>query len=264
MPTKRGLGYQPDRHDPRDVAYAPPLAANRLMPAHISLRLFVTVMDQGDTSSCVAHAFSQAILVHERKQGIIDAEQPSPIFGYYNSRRMDTNSVLVADAGTYLRSYAAALFKFGCCDEKVWSFSEHWLKVNRRPSFDAYMHAHGRRGGQYTRIVGNGPARIHAVKSALAAGLPVVFGTNVGVSFLENEGPSIVAPPVHERSAGGHAMCLVGYDETGPNGTLYEVVNSWSTSWRDDGLWFMTEDYLTWDQTADLWIIQGWEAVRKS
>jgi C1A family cysteine protease len=265
MPNKKkGFGWKPDVPSSNDLDILGWNLKADALPSRFTLRGSVkAIMNQQDTSSCVAHAFSQALQTAERAVGI-QRERPSPLFIYFNARRMDSlNSFIVSDDGTYLRSAATMLQKLGAPDEDYWPFSTSMLKVNRRPGFEAYMRAHPRRGGEYRRVYQTGAARVLAIKSALFAKTPVTFGTNVAESFMDANGPSIIdVPHSGEPIAGGHAMCMVGWEDTA-NGTLFEVANSWDKDWRDGGFWHMTEKYATWDQTSDLWAVRGWEAVQE-
>lgn len=259
--ASRKLGYRPDPPDKRDLnaLSLPFLAAAELPRAHTLRPLVQQVLDQGSTSSCVAHAFAQAICVAEHYVGIT-LPLPSRLYIYANARKQ--HSTILTDDGTYLRSAANGLAKLGAPPEVDWPFSTSWLKVNRMPPFQAFMSAHSRRGGGYFRISEQDDARITAVKRAIASGLPVTFGTQVSHKFLDATGSkTITKPETFEPIAGGHAMCIVGY-ETLAQGTLFEVVNSWGQGWRDNGFFRMTDEYLCWSFTSDLWCVRGWEAVR--
>jgi C1A family cysteine protease len=260
--ASRKLGYLPDPPDPRDLDLRQ-LALPQVLPYAMSLRGHVErVLDQGSTQACVAHALAQSIRVAESYAGVKIA-LPSRLFIYYNSRRQHGNGLLVSDSGTYLRTAAAGLQKLGAPPETAWAFSDSMLRVNRRPAFNAYMSAHSRRGGGYFRISESGSDRVRAIKTALCAGLPVVFGTRVGKSFLESKGPKIIdRPPATESIAGGHAMAIIGYEGHDEHSTLFEVVNSWTPEWRDQGFCQLTEQYITWTFTSDLWCVRGWEAMR--
>jgi Papain family cysteine protease len=264
MPSKKGFGWKPDPPSTHDLDILGWNLRTEALPSKFSMREHVKqVMNQESTSSCVAHAFSQALQTAERALGV-QRERPSPLFIYFNARRMDAlSSFIVSDNGTYLRAAAQGLQKLGAPDEEYWPFSTGVIKVNRRPNFEAYMRGHPRRGGEYRRIFANGSARVLAIKAALFSLTPVAFGTNVAESFLDPNGPSLIdLPHVNEPIAGGHAMCIVGWENTDV-GTVFEVCNSWDKDWRDAGFWYMTEAYATSPQTSDLWAVRGWEAVRE-
>ena len=84
--------------------------------------------------------------------------------------------------------------------------------------------------------------KIQAVKKSLTEKKPVVFGMICPNSFMR---PSGVWEPVEEPllSYGGHAMCVVGYDD-GKYGGAFEVQNSWGKSWGNEGyIWIKYGDF---------------------
>ena len=216
-------------------------------------RYVVTVLDQSNTQSCVAQAWEQAIRMERKRLGY-PVLLGSRLFGYSNARAAHLMSNV--DGGTFLRTYAWALKKVGNCPEAVWPFVTS--RVNKPPPPDAFRQAWALRGVRgYFRIYDTGAARGAAVRAALAASKPVVFGTQVTKSFLSHEGPIIVGKPGEKDTlAGGHAMVIVGYEKHPKTGEwIYRIVNSWGPRWRDSGYAHITEEYLQWTRTQDLWVV---------
>lgn len=78
-----------------------------------------------------------------------------------------------------------------------------------------------------------------AIKSALSSGNPVVIGMIAPLSFA-NAGDYWLVEEVPDMSKGGHAVCVVGYDDT--KGAI-EVVNSWGKTWGREGhTWIRYEE----------------------
>lgn len=216
------------------------------------------ILDQGATSSCVAHAFVQGIHIAEERAGL--SFMPcSRLFAYYNARK-EQGEKYVTDDGTYLRTCAAGLRHLGLPDEQFWPFSEFTLKVNKRPAFTAYRQAQPRSGGQYVKIYQDGIPRLDAVCSALYAGHTVAFGTLVPESFLDMDGdPNIVADP-NSRLAGGHAMAIIGWKTV--NGVRwFRVVNSWGLRWRDHGKCWFHESLIANQMADDFHVVLGWNRL---
>jgi hypothetical protein len=71
------------------------------------------------------------------------------------------------------------------------------------------------------------------VKKCLVEGKPVIIGMNTPESFMEARD---VWQPAEgsNRFYGGHAMCVVGYDDE-KNGGAFEVINSWGRKWGNAG-----------------------------
>ena len=59
-------------------------------------------------------------------------------------------------------------------------------------------------------------------------------------------------PPPSEKSLGGHAICVVGYDE---KTKLVKFKNSWSAAWGDNGYGYLPYAYI------DKYMTDGWTAV---
>jgi C1A family cysteine protease len=45
-------------------------------------------------------------------------------------------------------------------------------------------------------------------------------------------------------------MCIVGYEPG-----RFRVANSWGTDWREHGFAWLTDSYLAWEQTQDVWVL---------
>jgi hypothetical protein len=95
------------------------------------------------------------------------------------------------------------------------------------------------------------PADNHrAIKSMLVEGKAVVFGMVVTESFTRYRGGTFDSAT--GRSLGGHAMALVGYDDSR---NAYRIINSWGTGWGDGGYAWI--DYNTFARyTRDVWVLE--------
>lgn len=217
------------------------------------------ILNQGATSSCVAHAFCAGLHIMETRAGL-PFVPASRLFAYYNARR-EAGDRIITDSGTYLRTCASGLRHLGVPDEKHWEFSEFSFLVNMRPGFDAVRYAHPRAGGKYVKIYQRELERIDAIKTALYAGLPVAFGTTVGESFLENTGTPYIKRD-SGRIAGGHAMLIIGW-ETEANEVWFRVLNSWGSTWRDGGLCWMHQDRIASILSDDFHVIYGWNRLQQ-
>ncbi|MDL2229830.1 C1 family peptidase, partial [Treponema sp. OttesenSCG-928-L16] len=90
-------------------------------------------------------------------------------------------------------------------------------------------------------------SRVRMVKKSLSQGKPVIIGMNCPSSFDTAQG---VWTPKESPYVmyGGHAMCVVGYDDD-KYGGAFEILNSWGEYWGNDGyIWI---DYKTFGRFAD-------------
>jgi len=83
-------------------------------------------------------------------------------------------------------------------------------------------------------------ASLDQVKGALAKGNPVVVTAALDAEFFNlNPRQSIWRSTPDKANEGGHAFTLVGYDDATET---FKFINSWNTSWGDQGYGRMTYD----------------------
>ncbi|MDR1046772.1 MAG: C1 family peptidase, partial [Treponema sp.] len=82
------------------------------------------------------------------------------------------------------------------------------------------------------------------VKKSLAEGKPVIIGMNTPDSFMKIRGKNVWKPLEDPAlNWGGHAMCVVGYDDNFAGGA-FELQNSWGTDWGEGGYgWISYADF---------------------
>lgn len=240
------FGWVEDEPDDRDFLLAG-LGLPGAPPSSFSLAgLVETVLDQGRTNSCVAQAVAQGLVVAARAAGDLAFELPSRRFLYFHGRGYSGSELI--DAGTRNRDVMRGQIDLGSPAERFCPWDPKL--VNRSPSFGAYRHAWDQRGLRgFYRLSGYGDTRLEEIRTAIASRRPVIFGTAVSQDFSEGRGQgSAYGPP---RSwIGRHAMLVVGY-ETG----RFRVVNSWGRYWCESGFGWLSEDYLAWPDTKDLWAL---------
>jgi C1A family cysteine protease len=78
---------------------------------------------------------------------------------------------------------------------------------------------------------------MQTVKTALAEGFPVVGGFTIYENFHSYKGGVYDNP--EGTISGGHAMCIVGYDD---NIGAFRIVNSWGTWWGEKGFIWLSYD----------------------
>jgi C1A family cysteine protease len=89
--------------------------------------------------------------------------------------------------------------------------------------------------GVYRRLTSNQARRVHLAKEG-----PFVVGVPV-FSNWSTIGPDGVVPEPGGVLDGGHALLVVGYDDTTE---LFKFQNSWGTSWGKRGYGFFSYDYM--------------------
>jgi hypothetical protein len=76
------------------------------------------------------------------------------------------------------------------------------------------------------------------MKAALANRSPVVVGIRIFDAFNHLQGSNSVYNTTEGELQGGHAVTLVGYDDN-QFGGAFKVINSWGTSWGDNGFFWL-------------------------
>ncbi|MEZ5042228.1 MAG: C1 family peptidase [Saprospiraceae bacterium] len=83
---------------------------------------------------------------------------------------------------------------------------------------------------------------IDGIKQNLAQGAPVVIGMMVGGTFMSRMvGQDTWIPDQRDysmRGFGGHAMCVIGYDDNREGGA-FQIMNSWGEDWGNRGIFWM-------------------------
>jgi C1A family cysteine protease len=256
----RKFGWIPDDDSKRPLDWkAGALFAAHELPAArpetADLRhLIPTILDQGNLGSCVTNAGAQAVRAALIRAGNPHALLASRLFAYYYARAISPGDTSV-DSGTQIRCFFDVIRKLGYCPEAFWSYDI--AKFTKMPSKEAFRQAIDQKTSiGYYRIDSVGQQRIADICTAVAAGYVVVFGTTVGLNFVTytSSSPALVPPT---DSLGGHALCVVGYRPGPTPGSVdFLIVNSWGADYGDAGYCWMSDAYLAWEATRDLWIVE--------
>lgn len=218
------------------------------IPSRIDLRGHCSpVEDQGKIGSCTANAVVGALEYHQIVAGH-DVVDLSRLFVYYNARRMSESEN--QDVGATINHVMAATLAYGACPERMWPYQNAMWKV--RPTEDCYESGRQYGGVHFARTT-LGPT----CKAAVAAGLPVVFGISLPEQMLMREGSATgrIQKPVGgwPEGAGGHAMLIVGYDDSA---NAWLVRNSWGTSYGEQGhVWIDYEVMAHYAWPSEYWTI---------
>jgi len=237
-PHKFGLGH------PKAMlaAAAAPLSAAVPMPP---------VVDQVQTSSCTGNAF--AVATQEAMTRTANLPQwvplPSRLFPYYGARALEGTTG--EDSGAMLSDIFAEAARMGVPPESMWTFSEDLAKITAAPDWEAIRAAADQRivKGAW-RIQSIGSSRINDVKAAIAAGNPVVWGTELDMAF-EELGPTDVWPGVTGEIIGGHAMVLHKYD-----GDVFWTRSSWGAGFADAGSARIRASAVGSPNASDFWVVE--------
>ena len=184
---------------------------------------------QGPIGSCGAWATAYAVRSYqenvERGWGAdSDSEIFSPSFLYNLFSDGE-------DRGAHFPGLFALLEERGCATLATMPYTTD-LTVS--PDEDALEEAQQYRILSYERL---DPRNLDALKAVLADDEPVVFGAMLYRDFISYDGGVYTRRSPQEY--GRHGMTLAGYDD---DRQAFRLINSWGTSWGDDGYAWMSYD----------------------
>lgn len=247
-------GWKPDVPDFRDQLYRlDPSVDAASLPQSVDLRPGMPeVWNQSELGSCTAHAIGAAVRYMQKKQKPEWDFMPSRLFIYYNERVVE--GTVNEDSGAQIRTGIQVVNKLGVCKESYWPYVI--AKFANKPVKAAFTNAAVHQALRYQRV----PQTAVGIKSVLAKGLPVVFGFSVYESFESEEVARtgiVPMPGRNEKSLGGHAVCISGYDTAKK---MFLVRNSWGSDWGDGGYFWMPEDYVLDENLSDdFWAVSQME-----
>lgn len=289
-----GLGWTPDLPDFRDftveskaitdilskasiklnpVTKAKTTKAKPLsLPANVDLRAWCSpVENQGRIGSCTANAGAGLLEYYQRRAYGIHLDA-SRLFLYKVTRNL---LQWTGDTGAYLRTTMKAMAGFGICPEQYWPYSDVKTGANgvsndpfeKEPSGFCYAFALNYKSTTYYRLdpIGASAATVlSTIKNYAAAGLPSMFGFTVynSISQAVSNGGKIPYPKSGDTVLGGHAVMIVGYDDSmvikngtsGPSTTgAFIIRNSWGTGWGTGGYGYLPYQYVLTGLAKDFW-----------
>lgn len=237
------LQASPD--DDRDYPYVPVAT----YPAIVQHRGLVgDIEQQGAVGSCTANSTVSACEMLLQKAG--KHRNLSRLFNYYVTRDLEGR---LGQSGAVLRNAVKQAAKLGLPNEDVWAYDES--KVDVTPSPAVYAQAQMHKVLRYERIQnGTDTDVIHAIKSAISEGFPVVFGMPVTQQWLNMLGGDITYRGVtgKDPAVGAHAMAIIGYSQD-----FFVVENSWGAGWGDGGLGYIPVTQV--GSFFEAWVVRGFD-----
>ena len=245
---QRSYGWKKDLKDLRDFVFKA-IAPAEGLPTSVDLRhLCPPVLDQKSLGSCTAHALANAHLFAQIKETGGHDALPSRLFIYYKERELE--GTIPEDCGAQIRDGAKVLASVGAPPEADWPYDIDKFAV--APPQVAIADASSHKTLQYHSV----NQTENDIKAALASGFPIVFGITLFQTFESDEVAKtglVPMPVANEPCLGGHAILMVGYDDTK---RLFTIMNSWGPTWGDKGFFYLPYEYvLRSDLAQDFWVI---------
>jgi C1A family cysteine protease len=214
------------------------------------------VRSQGNRGTCVAFAMTAVHEFYRKQSG--NPQDFSEQFLYHKTKQIDG---IPASCGTFAVKAAQVLNNTGECREAIWAYNpappcnNNGVMPGNAPA-DAATY-------KLPTIILN-PKDVGAMKNALAGGSVCEFSVPVYNSWYQSaatrQSGRITMRLAGEPNVGGHAMCLIGYqdDASSPGGGFFILRNSWGTT-----TWGINCPYGAGNGTIPYAYLanDGWEAV---
>lgn len=216
------------------------------LPERVTLQQYCpNRLNQGEQGSCVAwsSAYGARTILESRKTGS-DPNQIafSPAF-LYNQIKLD------GCQGSYIIRAMKSMKDVGALPFSQFPYNDQ--DCSRMPNSSQMSAANQYTMLGYNRLTLGGDdytIDLNAMRQNLAQGAPVVIGMMVGGSFMQDMMGQKVWHPTKEdysmRGFGGHAMCVIGYDDY-LEGGAFQIMNSWGPEWGENGFgWVRYNDFI--------------------
>lgn len=240
-----GCNFDQKEYDKAEVFE--PLALNdkNPLPEHFSLEKYCPKrLNQGEQGSCVAWASAYAcrtILEAQKEASNPDEVAFSPSF-LYNQIGLD------GCQGSYIIRAMEKMKEDGLIPLDKFPYSDQ--DCSRQPTSEQKALAQRYTMSGFNRLTLDGDdykIDLNAIRQNVSQGAPVVIGMMVGGSFMHSMvGKKVWIPEDQDyqmNNFGGHAMCIIGYDDY-LEGGAFQLMNSWGNDWGIDGLaWVRYKDF---------------------
>lgn len=217
------------------------------LPEKVSLQQYCpTPMNQGQQGSCVAwaSAYAARTIVEAQRTGKNPNDIAfSPAF-MYNQISIDRRTC----QGSYIKYAMDNMMEVGAVPFNDFGYSDQDCATQPNASLKDKAKAYKILGFQRLTEENRGKAyEMLAIKQNLSKGSPVIIGMMVGGSFMSDmmgkEFWNPTSNDYYQRGFGGHAMCVVAYDDFYEGGAFL-LMNSWGTEWGKGGFaWIRYSDF---------------------
>ena len=247
------LGWQKQIEDPRDDLFM--FKASRDTAATLPSRYWPIaklppLKYQGNLGSCVPHGVRFCIVAADMAYGVNTPIEPSRLHIYYHGRELE--GTISSDSGLTIRDGFKAVGKNGYCREDLWPYSDDGTTFKQRPSVEAETDAAPNKlpTPMYQAVSQD----MIQVKSAIYEDVehprPVAFGFTCYESVFNAPNGDIPNPGGLDRVAGGHCICVCGWDDSSQR----VLVSNWWKGWGvAGGYGTMSYSYLMSRLASDFW-----------
>lgn len=222
--TQYATGLIWDDYDALDKEFNNGTVNKASLPSSVDLTSkFPTPGNQGNQGSCVAWAVGYALKSSQEitKRGWSKTSNahlfsPAYIYNQINGG---------VDSGATISEAMELVVNQGVCSLNYFSYNSS--NYTSQPTSIQRAAASLYKAQSWNKIQG-----IDNIKQRLSQGDGVVIGVNVYSDFDNISSSNQVYDTVSGSSRGGHAICLIGYDNSKQ---AFKFINSWGTDWGLSG-----------------------------
>lgn len=234
-------GALPDDEDTLQSNRLPEMALTPLiqgapaqLPAVVDLSSNMPpVGDQGSQGSCVGWASAYALKTsqeyRETRWSLTSPDHlfsPSWVYNQINGGQ---------DGGAYPSDALRLLVQKGA--DTLAAFPYRESQFTRTPDGDSMARASKYRASRWSSLA-NDPNKL---KKLVAAGRALLIAIDVYPQFMNLTSAKPVYNNKTGRLLGGHALCLMGYDD---NLKAFKIINSWGPKWGKGGYGYIAYDFV--------------------
>jgi C1A family cysteine protease len=214
---------------------------------------------QGGAGTCVANAMCDGCeMLLGLEHGASKVVQLSRRHLYWTSRY--THRMTDEDKGTFLSAAAWQMQEVGVMPEEYFPYSDALADLVVSPPLEAYTMASENRVTGHFRIVTRGDELLDDIEQCIRSNNPVGFGTAVADDFKRYRGGGAVFPRPTGGLVGRHAMLIVGVRYRDGR-REFLLRNSWGGLWGDGGHVWVDQDYITWRESEDFWMLTRMQLI---
>lgn len=237
MPAlQHALGCIKDKSDERDyiLTRLPPELTAELPSKVDHSKRMSPVSDQGDEGTCVGFAVVDGMKEYQEKAQWKYTIQLSVRYVYAGAQKID--GYPDNEDGTDIRSAMKVLNKKGVPPQSCWPYKPHQTDT---PCAKADTLAKPYRIDKYVRLKSEEEMRESVyVNGPFVAGVEVY---DLAWGMVGKDGV-IQMPAKNDVPAGGHAICIVGYDDKKKR---FKFKNSWGKDWGAKGYGYLPYEYMS-------------------
>lgn len=199
---------------------------------------FPSVGNQGHQNSCVGWATAYYLKTSQEKfERGWDIKSDEHIFSPSYIYNQINDGI---DKGAYITDAFDVLIEQGVCSISSMPFMEynHTILPNSKQKTEASSY----KISSYAYIPSNDVNKINKMKNELIKNNSVIIGVDIYPDFDKlNATSNRIYDDFTGVSRGGHALCIVGYDDSI---NAFKFVNSWGKSWGINGFGYISYDLI--------------------